>query len=185
MSFAACCDCRKTDRVKSVASVPDQSPTVETVGVGIVLKPSFQSDTFLALVVHSLVPGSSADQSRMIQAGDILHSIGDVDVYRRPANEVAKRLLGRPGTRVKLGLLRMVSDAPPPDNVELKPFPESLVTSEGTYEHIFVELERKRIPQQSPRSMGSSPYSTPRTLSGNMFATPRANGTGGTGSPGY
>ena len=39
----------------------------------------------------------------MWQAGDILHTINDVDVYRRPANEVAKRLLGRPGTRVKLG----------------------------------------------------------------------------------
>ncbi len=53
--------------------------------------------------------------------------------------------------RVKLGLLRLVSDKPPPEGVELKPFPDSLVTSEGTYEHIFVELERKRIPQQSPR----------------------------------
>ena len=58
---------RKTDRVKAVASSADQVPSVETVGVGIVLKPSFQSDTFLALVVHSLVPGSSAEQSRMIQ----------------------------------------------------------------------------------------------------------------------
>jgi hypothetical protein len=40
---------------------------METVGVGIVLKPSFSSDTFLALVVHSLVPGSSAEQSKLIQ----------------------------------------------------------------------------------------------------------------------
>ena len=40
---------------------------LETVGVGIVLKPSFQSDTFLALVVHSMVPGSSAEQSRAIE----------------------------------------------------------------------------------------------------------------------
>ncbi|EKX55247.1 hypothetical protein GUITHDRAFT_149737 [Guillardia theta CCMP2712] len=175
MSFA-CCDCRKTDRVKAVASNPDQSPVAETVGVGIVLKPSFQSDTFLALVVHSLVPGSSAEQSRMIQAGDILHSINDADVYRRPANEVAKRLLGRPGTTVKLGLLRLVSDGPPPEGTVLKPFPESLVTSEGTYEHIVVELQRKRIPQQSPRSIGNSPYSTPRTLSATMFSTPRTNG---------
>ena len=38
------------------------------------------------------------------------------------------------------------------------------VTSEGTYEHIFVELERRRIPQQSPRTLGPSPYSTPRPL---------------------
>ena len=60
---------RKTDRVKAVAASADQVPSVETVGVGIVLKPSFQSDTFLALVVHSLVPGSSAEQSRMIQVG--------------------------------------------------------------------------------------------------------------------
>ena len=35
--------------------------------MGIVLKPSFNSDTFLALVVHSLVPGSSAEQSKLIQ----------------------------------------------------------------------------------------------------------------------
>eukprot|EP00286_Rhodomonas_abbreviata_P001641 CAMPEP_0181289156 /NCGR_PEP_ID=MMETSP1101-20121128/731_1 /TAXON_ID=46948 /ORGANISM="Rhodomonas abbreviata, Strain Caron Lab Isolate" /LENGTH=272 /DNA_ID=CAMNT_0023393357 /DNA_START=230 /DNA_END=1050 /DNA_ORIENTATION=+ len=169
MSFAACCDCRKTDRVKSVASVPDQSPTVETVGVGIVLKPSFQSDTFLALVVHSLVPGSSADQSRMIQPGDILHSISDVDVYRRPANEVAKRLLGRPGTRVKLGLLRMVSDAPPAEPMDLKPFPESLVTSEGTYEHIFVELERKRIPQQAHVQWAAHPTRRQEHFQGQCF----------------
>lgn len=53
--------------MKAVAATADQAPSVETVGVGIVLKPSFQSDTFLALVVHSLVPGSSAEQSRMIQ----------------------------------------------------------------------------------------------------------------------
>ena len=76
-----------------MASAPDSRPAVETVGVGIVLKPSFQSDTFLALVVHSLVPGSSAEQSRMIQSGDILHTINDADVYRRPANEVCVREL--------------------------------------------------------------------------------------------
>ena len=163
---------RKTDRVRAVAAAADQAPSVETVGVGIVLKPSFQSDTFLALVVHSLVPGSSAEQSRKIQEGDILHTIDDVDVYRRPANEVAKRLLGPPGTQVKLGLLRMVSEGPPPNGTELKPFPESLVTNEGTYEHIFVGLDRRRIPQQSPRAVGMSPYSPPRTPMGNMVTTP-------------
>ena len=65
----------------------------------------------------------------------------------------------------------MVKEGPPPNGVELKPFPESLVTSEvrfnpclysycrttmnffsqGTFEYVFVDLERKRIPQQSPR----------------------------------
>eukprot|EP00285_Hemiselmis_virescens_P016412 CAMPEP_0173393472 /NCGR_PEP_ID=MMETSP1356-20130122/22129_1 /TAXON_ID=77927 ORGANISM="Hemiselmis virescens, Strain PCC157" /NCGR_SAMPLE_ID=MMETSP1356 /ASSEMBLY_ACC=CAM_ASM_000847 /LENGTH=92 /DNA_ID=CAMNT_0014351493 /DNA_START=19 /DNA_END=294 /DNA_ORIENTATION=- len=85
-----CCDCRKTDRTIKTASHSEQPPQVETVGVGMVLKPSFQSDTFLALVVHSLVPGSSAEQSHLIQPGDILHSIDEVDVYRKPANEVAK-----------------------------------------------------------------------------------------------
>lgn len=53
--------------MRAVASPSDQVPSVETVGVGMVLKPSFGSDTFLALVVHSLVPGSSAEQSRMIR----------------------------------------------------------------------------------------------------------------------
>jgi hypothetical protein len=48
---------RKTDRVKAVAASADQVPSVETVGVGIVLKPSFQSDTFLA--VQILKPQSS------------------------------------------------------------------------------------------------------------------------------
>ena len=42
---------RKTDRVKAVAASADQVPSVETVGVGIVLKPSFQSDTFLAVQI--------------------------------------------------------------------------------------------------------------------------------------
>ena len=50
-----------------MAAAGEKAPVVDTVGVGIVLKPSFQSETFLALVVHSLVPGSSADLSSMIR----------------------------------------------------------------------------------------------------------------------
>ena len=50
-----------------IAAAGKKAPVVDTVGVGIVLKPSFQSETFLALVVHSLVPGSSADLSNMIR----------------------------------------------------------------------------------------------------------------------
>ena len=68
---------------------------------------------YVDCTVHAIVGGAN---SRIVcpwfycrgvlwQAGDILHTINDVDVYRRPANEVAKRLLGRPSTRVKLGLV--------------------------------------------------------------------------------
>jgi len=175
----ACCDCRKSERQIKTANNPEQ-PKLETVGVGMVLKPSFQSDTFLALVVHSLVPGSSAELSGHIQAGDILHSIDEADVYRKPANEVAKRLLGRPGTTVRLGLLRLVSEDRLAPGAEggMRPFPESLVTSEGTYEQVVVALERKRIPQQSPRSLSSrnSPYTTPRQ-GNSSHITPRNHPT--------
>ncbi len=82
---------RKTDRVKAVAASADQVPSVETVGVGIVLKPSFQSDTFLALVVHSLVPGSSAEQSRMIQVGPL--------PARVPGREDKRFVVGRASRR--------------------------------------------------------------------------------------
>jgi hypothetical protein len=58
---------RKSDKVRAMQAAGEKAPVIDTVGVGIVLKPSFQSETFLALVVHSLVPGSSADLSTMIQ----------------------------------------------------------------------------------------------------------------------
>jgi len=68
---------------------------------------------YVDCTVHAIVGGAHSrivcpwSYCRVVlwQAGDILHTINDVDVYRRPANEVAKRLLGRPSTRVKLGLV--------------------------------------------------------------------------------
>lgn len=64
-------------------------PKPEQAGVGIIFKPSFNSEYLMALVVHDLVAGSSADKLGAIQHGDILQSIDGIDVYRRPAQEVS------------------------------------------------------------------------------------------------
>lgn len=67
---------------------PHSSGT-EQAGVGIIFKPSFNSECFMALVVHDLVKGSSADRLGAIMRGDILQSIDGVDVFKRPAQEVS------------------------------------------------------------------------------------------------
>lgn len=84
----------------------------EQAGVGIVFKPSFHNETFMALVVHDLVRGSSPEVLGSIQRGDMLQSIDGIDVFKRPAQEVSDLLLGLVGTMVKIGLFReLVSNA--------------------------------------------------------------------------
>jgi hypothetical protein len=61
---------------------PHKHTHTQQVGVGVVFKPSFRGATFLALEVHSLVPGSSAEECGGIQIGDLLQSIDGQDVYR-------------------------------------------------------------------------------------------------------
>jgi hypothetical protein len=65
------------------------NPKQEQAGVGIIFKPSFHSECFMALVVHDLVVGSSAEKLGAIQHGDMLQSIDGIDVFRRPAQEVS------------------------------------------------------------------------------------------------
>lgn len=68
---------------RPVSAQPEQA------GVGIIFKPSFNNDSFMALIVHDLVKGSSADRLGGIHRGDILQSIDGIDVFKRPAQEVS------------------------------------------------------------------------------------------------
>mmetsp|Transcript_103669 Transcript_103669/g.167173 ORF Transcript_103669/g.167173 Transcript_103669/m.167173 type:complete len:184 (+) Transcript_103669:190-741(+) len=52
--------------------------------------------------VKSLVPGGPAEQTGIIQVGDALCSVDDVDVYGQPLCELGKHVLGPSGSVVKL-----------------------------------------------------------------------------------
>mmetsp|Transcript_5337 Transcript_5337/g.11847 ORF Transcript_5337/g.11847 Transcript_5337/m.11847 type:complete len:188 (+) Transcript_5337:54-617(+) len=52
--------------------------------------------------VKSLVPGGPAEQTGMIEVGDALMEVDDMDVYGKALHEVGKYVLGPPGSVVKL-----------------------------------------------------------------------------------
>jgi hypothetical protein len=52
--------------------------------------------------VKSLVPGGPAEQTGLIEVGDALCTVDDVDVYGQPLCELGKHVLGPSGTVVKL-----------------------------------------------------------------------------------
>ena len=52
--------------------------------------------------VKSLVPGGPAEQTGMIEVGDALCAVDDVDVYGQPLCELGKHVLGPSGSVVKL-----------------------------------------------------------------------------------
>ena len=72
------------------------------VGVGIV----FQPDSTGALHVKSLAVGGPAEESDLVQIGDVLHEIDGHHVYRKPVGQLAPLILGQEGTFVRLGLQR-------------------------------------------------------------------------------
>mmetsp|Transcript_12800 Transcript_12800/g.20127 ORF Transcript_12800/g.20127 Transcript_12800/m.20127 type:complete len:195 (+) Transcript_12800:45-629(+) len=53
--------------------------------------------------VKSLVPGGPAEQTGIIEIGDALCEVDDVDVYGQPLCELGKHVLGPSGSVVKLG----------------------------------------------------------------------------------
>jgi C-terminal processing protease CtpA/Prc len=52
--------------------------------------------------VKSLVPGGPAEQTGIIEIGDALCAVDDVDVYGQPLCELGKHVLGPSGSVVKL-----------------------------------------------------------------------------------
>ncbi len=58
------------------------------------------------MMVHSLIPGSPAENCGLIAAGDALYEVNGRSFYRSQAGEVAKAVLGAEGTSVTIGLKR-------------------------------------------------------------------------------
>eukprot|EP00802_Teleaulax_amphioxeia_P025843 Tamp_26773.p1 GENE.Tamp_26773~~Tamp_26773.p1 ORF type:complete len:231 (-),score=26.86 Tamp_26773:190-828(-) len=137
----ACCDCRKDDdwttmkaerRAAAAGLRPQQQAPEAKAGVGLVFKPSFDADAFMALVVHDILHGSSAHQLGNIQRGDILQAIDGVDVFKRPAQEVSGLLLGARDTSVRVSLFRELT----PEKAQ------SLQGQDLTYPQHFVSSRR-------------------------------------------
>eukprot|EP00960_Hanusia_phi_P041663 755103-Hanusia_phi.AAC.2 len=76
----------------------------EACGVGIVLQ-EYSDRTVRVVHVHA---NSPAGREGSVRVGDILKTIDESDVYRRNIAQVAPLILGKRGTRLRLGLLREV-----------------------------------------------------------------------------
>mmetsp|Transcript_54966 Transcript_54966/g.112252 ORF Transcript_54966/g.112252 Transcript_54966/m.112252 type:complete len:135 (-) Transcript_54966:232-636(-) len=107
-----CCNVRKTtglpdappsvmqpdDKQESKISMPRQS----LAGVGIV----FLGVPGEGLVVQAFDKGGPAEMSQKVQKGDILQTINGDLVKNMTDQQLAKNLLGPPGSKVQLGLER-------------------------------------------------------------------------------
>lgn len=100
-SWLRCTERSRLTFRRPVSAQPEQA------GVGIIFKPSFNNESFMALIVHDLVKGSSADRLGGIHRGDMLQSIDGIDVFKRPAQEVSGLQNG--GSPSWLDLLELIS----------------------------------------------------------------------------
>mmetsp|Transcript_46717 Transcript_46717/g.95542 ORF Transcript_46717/g.95542 Transcript_46717/m.95542 type:complete len:422 (+) Transcript_46717:63-1328(+) len=78
------------------------SESDDHVGVGIVFQPVEDG----TLYVKRLKEGQPAQRSGLIQLGDCLCEINGIDVFRQPAQNVKRLLLGPAGSTVRLGFHR-------------------------------------------------------------------------------
>mmetsp|Transcript_26631 Transcript_26631/g.60776 ORF Transcript_26631/g.60776 Transcript_26631/m.60776 type:complete len:549 (-) Transcript_26631:474-2120(-) len=76
-------------------------------GVGVIFRKNHEG----FLIVKDLVGGSAADQSGLIEPGDILTQVDDVKVAKASIAEISSLVLGEPGQQVKLKFVRMVGKA--------------------------------------------------------------------------
>jgi len=85
-------------------------------GVGVI----FRKNPDGLLVVKDVVGGSSADESGLIEPGDILTQVDDVKVAKASIADISGMVLGTPGESVKLKFTRTVGKAKKKYKVVLK-----------------------------------------------------------------
>ncbi|EKX40318.1 hypothetical protein GUITHDRAFT_113557 [Guillardia theta CCMP2712] len=73
-------------------------------GVGVIFRKNHEG----FLIVKDLVGGSAADQSGLIEPGDMLTQVDDIKVAKASIAEISSLVLGEPGQQVKLKFVRMV-----------------------------------------------------------------------------
>jgi C-terminal processing protease CtpA/Prc len=88
----------------------------ELAGVGVI----FRKNPEGMLVVKDVVGGSSADESGLIEPGDVLTQVDDVKVARSSIADISGMVLGTPGDSVKLKFTRTVGKAKKKYKVVLK-----------------------------------------------------------------
>ena len=81
--------------------IEDDSLNDDIHGVGLVLDPS-------SLVVEGILPGSSASESKMVEAGDVLTAVDGIPV--RSYELVKSKILGLTGTHVQLSFAKASSE---------------------------------------------------------------------------
>jgi len=100
--FDCACFRSETGNKQKHAAQNNTMQQPEECGCGIV----FGTDPSGSLVCRSFVPGGPAESSGLVQVGDVLASVDGCDVLRKPVSQVAPLLLGKTGSRVRLGLQR-------------------------------------------------------------------------------
>jgi hypothetical protein len=88
----------------------------ELAGVGVI----FRKNPDGMLVVKDVVGGSAADESGLIEPGDILTQVDDVKVSKASIADISGMVLGTPGESVKLKFTRMVGKSKKKYKVVLK-----------------------------------------------------------------
>jgi len=83
------------------------TPIKDSVGVGAY----FETVHGGAIRVRGLAKGGPAEQSNMVNVGDELVQVDDIDVHGRPLSELGQYVLGSPGSTVNL-TLRASPDQP-------------------------------------------------------------------------
>ena len=88
----------------------------ELAGVGVI----FRKNPEGLLVVKDVVGGSSADESGLIEPGDVLTQVDDVKVTKSSIADISGMVLGTPGESVKLKFTRTVGKSKKKYKVVLK-----------------------------------------------------------------
>jgi len=119
---------------------------MQKTGVGIV----FKRNAVGGIEVIALRPGSSSERSGAIFVGNTIMSVGPVPVTGASRETVIDLILGTPGTRVTLGLLRDAG---------------TMGAESGRASQISVTLVRADVPSAPPSLAGSAAPMAPLSVS--------------------
>jgi len=111
------------------ATVPELPPANQSRKVEVEVEVERDRDGTLGIAFHrdvkgqpftisSLVPGGAAERSQQLAVGDDIWSVDGVSMLDHDADELKKRLSGRPGCVIKLGITRAVRQGAGGRNLE-------------------------------------------------------------------
>ena len=101
------CATRVFCRTRWIARFVTPNPE-SSYGSTVVSKPAFWCAAITIRSFRSVVGGSSADESGLIEPGDVLTQVDDVKVTKSSIADISGMVLGTPGESVKLKFTRTV-----------------------------------------------------------------------------